>query len=483
MNADIALIIGGRFLQVASMMLAIRLATTRLDPEAFGTLDLLIKATMFTALVCINPAGMFINRRLHAWHARGILLRRLSIGLWALLSIAVLGGSIALAGNHLIGLGWSLGPGMLFFLVATSLIVTTINQTLIPGLNLLGRNGWWLALTLITIWSGLGCAWFLTDGNPSAVSWQGGLLAGMGLGAVLALVPFIKLARQYTPSIGEPALGTAHWRVVLAFVLPLSLVVGLNWFQFQSYRFVLGKDVSLEFIGLFAAGYWVAQGVLSAFETTAQQILFPRFYRQVASAADADQRRGHWLTYAEVMIPLTVLAAIAVGITADLGCWLLIAESYHAQAISFVILGACMEGMRVIGNVYAMAAQASMSTYILILPQAIGASLAVGLVYILLPRFPDPGIATMTALLISGGVYLLSMHLVISRHMKIRIDRRHWQMLLRVLVIGGGMFVAAWLTAEMDSIAGMATRVITCAAMLMLGVVAFRERVANRAVQ
>ena len=48
-----------------------RVATMLLSPEEMGKISLVLTTTAFFALFLVNPVGMFINRRIHAWKANG----------------------------------------------------------------------------------------------------------------------------------------------------------------------------------------------------------------------------------------------------------------------------------------------------------------------------------------------------------------------------------------------------------------------------
>ena len=64
-------IILGRAAQFVLLLLVMRIATTYLPPDEMGRLSLITAATAFYALFLVNPVGMFINRRFHAWDALG----------------------------------------------------------------------------------------------------------------------------------------------------------------------------------------------------------------------------------------------------------------------------------------------------------------------------------------------------------------------------------------------------------------------------
>src|SRR5574340_542388 len=67
-----AVILFGRAAQFLLALAMMRVATTLLSPEEMGRMSLVTTTTAFFALFLINPVGMFINRRLHAWQSSGL---------------------------------------------------------------------------------------------------------------------------------------------------------------------------------------------------------------------------------------------------------------------------------------------------------------------------------------------------------------------------------------------------------------------------
>jgi O-antigen/teichoic acid export membrane protein len=422
-----------RVFQIVGLMATLRAATSRLSPAEFGTWDLILKATMFAALIIINPVGTYINRRLHSWYARGLIWKRLR---WFVIYVVI--GSIVSSGLAGICFPWMpihkiVSTPVASALIGFSLLVTTLNAVLVPSLNLLDRKIWWAVSSVITIWSGVGFALFLTSEHPTAARWQTGMLLGMFTGSVVACWPFIQIMRRNV-ALTEPALGRGQFLVAAHFMLPVCLVVGLNWMQFQSYRFVLGSASSITFLGVFAAGYAVSAGVLGAFESTAHQVFFPTFYRLANDASNPKDQNNNWLAYASTMIPLTILTIMSIAATADVACLMLIAPTYRDAAWKFVLIGAVVEGARVIGNVYSMAAHAHMNVIILVIPQLVGAALALGTLALALPYFKEASTAVGIALTLSALVYLITLHRVTFNCHKLHVSREMLSPFLVILV-------------------------------------------------
>lgn len=412
-----------RLFQIAGLLVTIRLATARLTKDQFGTWDLILRATNLAALILISPAGNFINRRLHAWHERGLLSRRLRWFVLYTLCLSATGFGLTFVACWIVEIHWAVSTETVAALIGFSLFVTTMNGLLVPSLNLLERKIAWAIASVLTVWSSVGWAWYLTKDAPTAAHWQLGMLLGMGLGSLAAAVPFIQLMRDNAPVASEKPLSREHFASAMNFMLPVCLVVGLNWAQFQSYRFVLGSVTSLAFLGVFAVGYAVSAGVFGAFESTAQQVFLPAFYRLANAASNSDEQRRNWVAYASAMIPMSILTAITIAALADVGCAILIAPDYREVAWKFVLVGAIVECARVIGNVYSMAAHATMNTWVLVVPQLIGATATLALLPILVHLMASPAVATALSLGIAGTAYVLAMHIGIFTRRKIDLNR------------------------------------------------------------
>jgi O-antigen/teichoic acid export membrane protein len=409
---DLAIVLSGRALQVLTSLLTLRLVTWRLDQEEMGRFALLIALFTFFSLVFVSPIGAYINRQLHGWDKDGIVVRILAYGLIYLFVVCFLADLILwLLADPLttlvgISINW------LMLIVAVYLLVHSLNQLIIPSLNLLGKRLSWMLLTLFSLWAGLAASVYLTGTNASAEYWMIGQITGFALGSILGIGYLLRALNQ-RGDIDNSFAGISWTRLkpVVLFALPLSVVGPLYWFQFQSFRFFFGEMVSLAQLGIFAAGYTISAGILGAFETTAQQYFLPGFYRSLEGTDRAGQVNT-WSKYASLMIPTTLLFVVFIIVLAKPLLMLLVDEKYWGAG-NFVVIAALLEASRVIGNTYGMAAHALKSTRTLLVPQVTGAVLMLVLVPLLLNNFGEPGF--LAALAVSSAIYLLLMRRAVTR--------------------------------------------------------------------
>jgi O-antigen/teichoic acid export membrane protein len=419
------------------MLAGTRVATTLLAPEEMGRIALVVALTAFFALFLVNPVGMFINRRLHSWAETG--RARAYLGwYWKYLLLVCAGAavaSIALNASGLVAL--HMESAWLLLLVCGSLFFNTLNQTAIPSLNLLGHRVPFILLTLATIAAGLAAAvGLVVELQPHAEYWLLGLLLGQALfGWIGVRVFYRKLGGQTVHFV--PLSGSACRRL-WAFAWPVALAIGFNWMHMQGYRFVLERQVGLAELGLFAAGYGLSAALLGGFELILSTYLQPEFYRR-ANDETAGAHAQAWNDYAGAILPGVVFVTAVVAGAAPEITVLILGPAFQG-ARDYVMLGALAEVMRSTAGVYGLVAHVRMRTRLLLLPNAGGAVLTVGLVVGLVPIF---GVGAAALAVAAGGMLVvLTTHWHVRHEIAIQLPWRRLghalgMGILLMLVIGG----------------------------------------------
>ncbi len=408
-------IIFGRAIQFLLALVMMRVATTLLSPEEMGKVSLVVTTIAFFALFLVNPVGMFINRRLHAWQASGVAWHYLIRYVNYLIFVALIAGVVLLLLyiSKLVGFGISIGWLLVF--VCGSLFFNTINQTVIPSLNLLGDSRRFVTLTVATIAVSFMCATLLVQMvQRSAQYWLLGLLVGQTLlGVVGAWVLFISLKK--TKALHVPL--TIRWRnlrVLFSFAWPVAIAVGLGWIQNQSYRYLMEERLGLMELGLFVAGYGISAGLVAGFESVFTTYFQPKFYK-LLSNDNVSQQTKAWQDYAQAILPSLLITSFFIVATAPDLTQLLLGSSFR-QSSQFVIWGSLAESVRISISVFGMAAHARMNTKLLLIPNFVGAVISVTLVWYLIPLYGSEGV----------GLGLVS-SFVIALLLTIRITRKHLQ--------------------------------------------------------
>lgn len=431
-------IIIGRTLQFLLALILMRVATTLLSPTEIGRVSLVLTTVAFFALLLVNPAGMFINRRLHAWQSRGLAGYYLMHYAIYLLLVAFIA-AIVLPLIYMTGVvDFGISIAWLLLLVCGSLIFNTINQTSIPSLNMLGDSQAFLLLTIATIAASFLFAVILVQELlPIAQNWLLGLLIGQSLLAVYGTKTlFAKLNANVIPH-ALPSIQSYHLKKLFSFAWPVAISAGMGWVQWQGYRYIMDGQLGLSHLGLFAAGYGISTGIIAAFESILTTYFQPRLYRDV-NLGDCEQQTQAWYRYAATVMPPLILTVALIIVLAPELTRLLLGTNFQSSA-SFVIWGALAESARVLMGVYSLLAHIHMRTRWLIVPGVIGAVLSIALSKWLIPVLGAMGAGI--ALVASGFVVVISMHIFFVRSVG-------GKMLMRPMLMAFACAALLWVAAH-----------------------------------
>lgn len=404
-------IIIGRAAQFILALAMLRVATTLLSPEEMGKVSLALTTIAFFAMFLVNPVGMFINRRLHAWQANGSARAYLERYAGYLIGVALLA-AISLPLFNLSGLvNFGMPIGWVVALVCASLFFNTINQTSIPSLNMLGDTRRFVALSVATLAASFVCAVTLVETvQTSAQYWVLGLLLGQMLLAVVGTrMLFTKLGLHGAP-IASPGIRGRHLHVLFDFAWPVALAAGLGWVQSQGYRYIMESHLGMAQLGLFVAGYGISAGMIAGFESILTTYFQPRLYRDANKGHPAEQSLA-WRRYAAAVIPSLLLTVALIVLLAPEFTRILLGERFQGAA-SFVVWGALAEAARVLTGVYSLIAHVYMRTRWLILPTAVGAALSIVLCVLLIPPLGAQGAGV--ALALAGFVVVVLLHTLLA---------------------------------------------------------------------
>lgn len=458
-------IIIGRAAQFILALAMLRVATTLLSPEEMGKVSLALTTIAFFAMFLVNPIGMFINRRLHAWQANGLARAYLERYASYLIGVALLA-AISLPLFNLSGLvNFGMPIGWIVALVCASLIFNTINQTSIPSLNMLGDTRRFVALSVATLAASFVCAVTLVETvQTSAQYWVLGLLLGQMLLAVVGTrMLFAKLGLHGVPT-ASPGIRGRHLHVLFDFAWPVALAAGLGWVQSQGYRYIMESHLGMAQLGLFVAGYGISAGMIAGFESILTTYFQPRLYRDANKDHPAEQAQA-WRRYAAAVIPSLVLTVALIVLLAPEFTRIFLGERFQVAA-SFVVWGALAEAARVLTGVYSLIAHVYMRMRWLILPTAVGAALSILLCVLLIPPLGAQGAGI--ALALAGFVVVALLHILLAHRagggvplhtlwqaalaaialcaaalgMRALFNSADWAMIISVIVITGLVYLA-----------------------------------------
>ena len=196
LDTRLILIAGGRFLQILSSIVILRVITQQLEPAEYAKWVLFTTAVGFFVLLAISPVGLYINRHFFIWLQAGTLLRNMLTGLIYLFFVCVFVFLCSAIVAYFSGYAFSIATGAA--LLSMYILVNTVNSSIVPALNNLGRVGQWLVFSLLTLWSGLFFSYLLTNIETTAEYWIIGQIIGIFVGTCGALFFFIQLIKSHS---------------------------------------------------------------------------------------------------------------------------------------------------------------------------------------------------------------------------------------------------------------------------------------------
>ncbi|QHJ00159.1 oligosaccharide flippase family protein [Xylophilus rhododendri] len=374
--------------QIFLMFATLKIGTSMLPPSEMAVVFMLTSAVAIVSALLINPVGMFMNRRMHAWHEAGSLTRYFHLFYVAVAMVGLLCLAAAAWGLPLYNGVHGRSVPMLAGLIAASLVTLSINSTAISGLNLLGRTREFLFLSAGTAALSLACAFgFASTFGKSAEHWFLGIIVGQAIVGMLAARSFPAIA---TPRKASPVLERRKVRSLFAFAWPISIAVGLASIQAQGYRLLGGNFIAMTDLGLVAAGVGVSVAIMSSVESILSSYLMPAFYRTIG-ASTPDAQMQAWAAYARVAIPIFVVTGCYLAIVAPELVGLFMGPAY-ADAGQYVYWGVIAEVCRVVAYTFAMVLHAKFKTRALIVPALCGAFTALATFLLLARPFQGLGV-------------------------------------------------------------------------------------------
>lgn len=402
-----AVIVAGRIMQVAGMLLNSRISTALLPPEQMAGVVQLMSVAGFFNLLLIVPVWHYVARGFNEWRRAGVL-RRHAVRFIDFVTIVAVASAL---------LGWALdyelnpvagfGAGWVAILIGLFVLSSAISTLGTSGSNLLGKRIQFVVFSNVPIWGGLLLAVIAYRWRPLPSSWALGQIGGLTLGCISYFLIRRRLDAS-SPSeseIADTIVRPFAIRPVAWFAWPTVVTSGLWWVQSQSYRFVLDRVGGLASVGLFAIGYGLAASPIALYEGVFGQYYEPIFYRAL-HGKDSRGQASAWNDYAAGYLPGLVTVTLFIAASGTLMARLLVGERFRDAAAILVVWGAVVEGMRAAGGMVYSVGMAKVDTRLMIVPVAIGAVLApLGVFY--LARL-NPLHGTAGALTLAGAASLLA---------------------------------------------------------------------------
>jgi O-antigen/teichoic acid export membrane protein len=398
------------------MFASVRVLSSLFSVEEMGNYYFLLSISGAYGLILANPVGMYVNRKIHNWRAHGSLKNNLLkvIGLY-FSGIILLIPFLALNHSKLFT-NSSLTYSILALLAF--ILFTTVNNTIIPALNLLGEPIKFVVLTNLTNLAGLVCSVILVlYVNHDPYTWLFGQAIAFLFLSVIAYVYLMKI--DFPNKFNLPS--DINSSELLRFGLPIAFTNIFVWGMSQSFRFFLKDNIDTELFGKMVFGFGLSTSLCVAVEYLFQQLYLPKFYNDLSTSFEKKQEA--WNVYLSKVVPSYVALVFFIwGLSPFL--MKILADQKFKDSFKYLAIGASIELFRMLANVFNMAMHAQMNTKKSVLPYVVGGSFTL---LTILTVVLKPELTFLIAISLAGGHFLsaLLLYVEVKKFFKIEFDRRN----------------------------------------------------------
>lgn len=422
-KSDFLIILVGKLLQVILMIVAIRVSTALLEPKEMGNIYIFTTIYTFFVLLLISPFGQYINRHTHQWHEQKSLLDNL--GLYSLYLIIISIFSV-IVGFLLYSFGVSQEIELEYFLSLLFLFILfmTLNQTILPLLNMLHYR---LSFTILTVLTAFGIIvfgyLFVKLFGSTSENW---LLGTVVSNTLFLIIGFFILKNRLNEKFNGffysfKKITKEKIKSILVFVMPLSVATLFMWLQNSGYRILIEQNIGLEFLGFLGVGLAISGQVASTIESIVMQYFHPIYYKQITNAT-VEERKKAIESFINKALPIYFMLAIFLTFLAKYVVEILVDEKYYGVYI-FTTFGIWIEFFRMSSNLFGNISQSEMNTKKFMAPYIIGSLVTIILVYFSSLKV-DYEFYLPIALLIGGILTMIVMYISMKKLIDFKIDFR-----------------------------------------------------------
>ncbi len=422
-KSDFLIILVGKLLQVILMIVAIRVSTALLEPKEMGNIYIFTTIYTFFVLLLISPFGQYINRHTHQWHEQKSLLDNL--GLYSLYLIIISIFSV-IVGFLLYSFGVSQEIELEYFLSLLFLFILfmTLNQTILPLLNMLHYR---FSFTILTVLTAFGIIFFgylfVNFFGNNAENWLLGMVVS---NMIFMIIGFFVLKNRLNDkfrgfSYTLRKITKEKIKSILVFVFPLSVATLFMWLQNSGYRILIEQNIGLEFLGFLGVGLAISGQVASTIESIVMQYFHPIYYKQITNVT-IQERKKAIESFINKALPIYFMLAIFLTFVAKYVVEILVDEKYYGVYI-FTTFGIWIEFFRMSSNLFGNISQSEMNTKKFMKPYIIGSLVTIILVYFSSLK-ENYEFYLPIALLIGGLFTMIIMYISMKKLIDFKIDFR-----------------------------------------------------------
>ncbi len=382
LNKDFLVIFFGKIIQVVIMITTLKISTMLLSPKQMGVMYIFLSIQTFFVFTFISPVGQYINRKTHLWDKHNKIWNNLFLFSIYLILVASLAVFVSYILHEYFTMIKQVSLNEFLYLIFGFIIFITLNQTIIPLLNMLQYR---MSFTILTILTSLGTLIFgyvfIYVFDAGVVSWLSGILFS---NIIILIVGYIILNKsvdsKFNGVVNSLRLLSKDKLInILSITLPISFATLFMWMQGNGYRFIIEQKVGLEFLGFLGVGLAVASQIASIVESIITQYLSPIYYKRISNA-DKEERIKTFDWLLNIKIPVYLLLALYVTFFAPYIVNILVDKKYAGVYI-FTIYGIWIEFFRMVTNVLYTVSLSELKTKKVIIPYLIGSILSILFVY------------------------------------------------------------------------------------------------------
>lgn len=358
----------GRSIQFLLMFVSIKVITSLLAPFEYGVYGVMLATTGIFSYVLIGPIGLAINRFLNQWTAEGVVKHIYEKFFIYVLIISLLAALVASFSSEKFILSFA----SIFFYMLTY----TIAYTLIPNLNILGKEKKFFFLLNLNISMGIIFGYLLIKKfEPTYQYWLFGISLGNLISSLMAY--FIYHREVFKKAASTRPLDYRKYISFSSYILVSSI---FTWGYLMGYRYIAESQIGYESLGVYMACVMIATGIISSYEQVVSGVYIAKFYREVDINPDA------WFIYAKKMITTSVPVCAFVIFSCEIIAKNILAAQYNSFFI-FIQVCAVSEMFRVIISTFGYKYHGNRKTQANIIPSLILCSLSNLLIYLYVKEY------------------------------------------------------------------------------------------------
>lgn len=436
-KSDFIIILFGKLLQIIIMIFSIRVSTTLLDPKEMGNVYIFTTIYSFFVLSLISPFGQYVNRHTHKWYQEKSIIDNLMIYFIYVIFISLL--SIAIGSIlYFFGISNEININIFIFLLFSIILILTLNQTILPLLNMLHYRLSFTVLTVLTSLLSLIFGYiFVKFFGSSAENW---LLGTVFSNCIFMIIGFVILRNKLNDKFNGvfynlKKITKPKIKSILVFVIPLSIATLFMWLQNSGYRIVVEQKLGLEFLGFLGVGMAVSSQIASVVESIVMQYFHPIYYQKITNVTLEDRKKAINELINKVL-PIYFMLTIFLTFFAKYIVEILVAEKYF-EAYIFAVFGIWIEFFRMTTNLFGNISQSEMNTKKFMIPYIIGSILTIILVY-LSSIHSEYKLYLPLALIVGGFLTMIIMYFSMKKLIDFEIDYRliFWAFIVSIPYFG-----------------------------------------------